>query len=77
MIDIYTPTGQLYKFDESTNRIIRNGIVVSSVEAEPVFSDVTNRSNPPTFAGVWLKTTGQIITRSGQIHHVSDVNAVL
>ena len=77
MIDIYTPTGDNYRFDESTGRVFKNGIVIPSTICEPVFSDCTNRNNPPVFAGLYQKNLGQIITRSGQTHPVSDINSVL
>ena len=76
MIDIYTSDG-IYRYDEESNRIIKNGVVLSSSQVEPVFSDVTNRSNPPVFSGIWRKDTNQIITRSGNTHDVSDINSVL
>lgn len=76
MIDIYSSTGDLYRYDEETNRLFKNDVVLSSVTAEPVFSDVTNRSNPPIYSGIFLKSIGKILTRSGNIHPVSDINAV-
>lgn len=76
MIDIWTSKGELYRFDEETGRVLRNDVVIPSYKVEPIYSDVTNRSNPPVFSGLWLKETNQIVTRAGNIHPVSDINAV-
>lgn len=77
MIDIYSSTGDYYRFDEETGRITKNNIVVPSYKAEPVFSDVSNRSNPPVFSGIWMKDTDQILMRSGNIHPVTDINSII
>lgn len=76
MIDIPTVTGDYYRFDEETGRIFKNGVVCPSHTYEAVYSDVTNRSNPPVFSGIWRKDMNIIITRSGNQHPVSDINSV-
>ena len=76
MIDIYTSKGELYRFDEETGRIMKNDVIQPSYKCEPIYSDVTNRSNPPVFSGIHLRDLDMILTRAGNYHPVSDINAV-
>lgn len=77
MIDIVDTSGHIYKFDEETGRIFKDDVLVPSIIAEPVYSDVTNRSNPPVFSGIHFIKEGKILTRAGNFHQVSDENSVL
>lgn len=77
MIDIISVKGELYRFDEETGRIMRDGVIQPSYKCEPIYSDVTNRSNPPVFSGIWLKDLNMILSRAGNYSPVSDINAVL
>lgn len=77
MIDIVTSTGSVYRFDEETGIITKDNVVQPSYKCEAVYSDVTNRSQPPVFSGIYFKETNQLLTRSGNIHPVSDINSVL
>ena len=52
MIDIITIKGEKYGFDENTQRIFKDGVVIPKTVAEPVYSG-PNLS----FSGILLKTT--------------------
>ena len=38
MIEIYTLTGNKYSFDPETSRIFKDGVLMTSVQVEPVYS---------------------------------------
>ena len=45
MIDIYnTITGEKYSFDEDTQRIFKDGYLLSSAQAEPIYSSLDEDS---------------------------------
>lgn len=77
MIDIVDQSGHVYKFDEETGRLFKDDVVIPKYQAEPVYSDITNRNNPPVFAGIHFIQDGKILTRGGNFHQISDENSVL
>lgn len=77
MINIVTKKGDLWSWDEEKGLIYKNNQVVSSVNAEPVFSEPSNKNNPPVFAGILLKDLGKILTLSGKMNTIVDPNVVL
>lgn len=76
MIDIITLKGERYSFDEETQRIFKDGVLLSSVNVEPVYSGLGNDSIPK-FSGLLLKDTNSILSLSGKISPVTDINAIV
>ena len=74
MIDIYTLKGERYSYDENTMRLFKDGVLLSSAVAEPVFQD--NGSEIPEFAGVYLKDSNKVVSLSGNINTVTDPNSI-
>jgi hypothetical protein len=75
MIDIVTIKGEKYSFDETTQRIFKDGILLSSVNVEPVYSKVS-KDSPYTFSGILLKESRSILSRSGKISPITDINLI-
>jgi hypothetical protein len=73
MIDIISFKGETYRFDPETERIFKGGKLLGSDEVEPVYSDVDKN---PTFAGILLKDIGAILSRSGKINTLTDINSI-
>lgn len=74
MIDIITIKGDLWSYDPENIRIFKDGKLVSSDEAEPVFNDTDTEE--PGFSGIYLKTTNQIISRSGKVNTIDNPNNI-
>lgn len=75
MIDIATIKGELYSYDPDTLRIFCDGKLLSSAKVEPVYS-LNDNTEMPEFAGILLKDTGNILSRSGKINKITDINAI-
>jgi hypothetical protein len=73
MIDIISFKGELYRYDPETERIFKDGRLIPSTEAEPVYSNV---DNSPSFSGIYLKGIESILSRSGKINSITDINSV-
>lgn len=73
MIDIVTKDGELYRFDPDTGRIYKDGFLLTSTVAEPIYSDVNEETR---FSGIYLKATGQILTLSGNKNPITNINAI-
>ncbi len=73
MVEILSSTGELYKYDQETDRLYKDGFLLSSTTAEPVFSDVNGNTK---FSGIYLKNTNQILTLSGNLNPVTNSNAI-
>ena len=76
MIDIVTIKGERYSFDESTQRVFKDGMLLSSVNVEPVYSRLSSESIPE-FSGLLLKDSNSILSRSGKISPITDINAIV
>lgn len=77
MIDIVTITGEKYSFDPDTERVFKDGRLLSSTIVEPVYSGF-NDLTPPTFSGLFLKGINSIVSLSGKINPIiTDINSVL
>lgn len=76
MIDIFSSRGELYRFDESSQIIYKDGFVVPKSEAEPVFGGNGFEDTVPEFSGIWIKATNSILTRSGKINPITDPNTL-
>jgi len=77
MIEIYSEKGEHFRFDPSTNRLFRDGFVISTVEAEPVYSNTSDPNEPPTFSGIFFKGRGELLSLSGKYNPISDINSVI
>lgn len=75
MIEIISEKGERYSYDPGTDRIFRDNVLVSSVEAEPVFS--SSDSGIPRFSGIYLKNLGKILSLSGKYSQLSDPNTII
>ena len=73
MIEIVSFKGEVYKYDQETGRIFKSGYLVPSDIAEPVYSDL---SGEPVFSGIYLKNEDAILSRSGKINSVTDINSI-
>ena len=73
MIEIISFKGETYKFDPNTERIFMGGRLLDPSEAEPVYSDVDKN---PEFAGILLKSINSILSRSGKINEITDINSI-
>lgn len=77
MIEIQSEKGEFIKYDPSTGRIFRDGYVVSSVEAEPIFSNTSDSNLVPKFSGIFFKGRGEILSLSGKYSQISDLNSII
>ena len=73
MITIVTIKGEKYSFDETTQRIFKDGVLLTSVQVEPIYSR-PSRDTEPVFSGILLKDTGSVLSRSGKISPITDIN---
>lgn len=76
MKDIVTLRGIKYSYDERTGRIFKEGQVLTSSQAEPVYSYLGDSSWEPVFGGILLKDIGSILTLNGKISPVTDPNTI-
>lgn len=75
MIEITTIKGDKYSYDETNQRIYKNNILLTSAQAEPVFSNITD-DQLPRFSGIYLKDNNSIVTLSGKINPTTDINSI-
>ena len=75
MIEVVTIKGEKYSFDESTQRIFKDGVLVPGTAAEPVYSSIEH-GKLPTFSGILLKTTNSILSLSGNINPITNINNI-
>jgi hypothetical protein len=71
-IDIYCENGSRYSFEEETGFIRKDDMIMPSNLVQPVFIQPSNEDIPPQLSGLWLKSEGKIICRSGKISPVID-----
>lgn len=75
MVEIYTVKGESYSFDPITQRIFRDGVFIPRSEVEPVYSG-NGKDTEPVFSGFYVRSNNTIITRSGNIKQVVDINSI-
>jgi len=75
MTEIYTVKGEKYSFDPETERIFKDGILLSSVQAEPIYSNFSEEE-APRFSGIYLKSIESILSLSGKINPITDINTI-
>lgn len=73
MIDIITVKGEKYSFDEETDRVFKDGHLLSSVNVEPIYSDINDF---PRFSGLFLKDINSLLSLSGKINQITDANSI-
>lgn len=71
MIDIITIKGEKYSFDENTQRIFKDGVVVPGTAAEPVYSGPIL-----SFSGILLKTSKSVLSLNGNINPATNINSI-
>lgn len=74
-INILTRRG-LYTFDPDSQRIFKDDMYLSRNIAEPIFCGNDEGEEEPMFAGIYLVTSDEIITRTGNIKKVTDISAI-
>jgi hypothetical protein len=75
MIEIITIKGEKWSFDEDTKRLYRGNTLVPEVEAEPVYSYL-DKSLPPEFCGIYVKSINSIISMSGNINKITNADSI-
>lgn len=75
MKEIVTLKGEVYSFNEETGRIFKDGILIPESQAEPIYSAVSD-DFPPKFSGIYLKNQNVIVSVSGKVNQVSDINSI-
>lgn len=70
MTEITTIKGEKYSFDENTQRIFKDGILVPSTAAEPVYSAGFS------FSGILLKASKSVLSLNGNINPVTNINSI-
>ena len=68
--------GERYSFNPDTERIFKDGKVLLSSQASPVYSHLGRKDNPPKFSGIWLKEINSILTLNGKINPIVDINTI-
>lgn len=75
MIEIVTKKGEVYSYDESTQRLFKDNRYIPRTEIEPVYSD-NGQDKEPVFSGLYIKSSNSIITLTGNIKPVVDINSI-
>lgn len=76
MIEIKTIVGNdIYAFDEASQKIFKNGVVLPSVSCEPIYS-CFDESDVPKFSGIFLKDRNAIVSLSGVISPITDTDQI-
>ena len=64
--------GNSYEYNPANGLISKNGVIVSGVDYEPVFSNYPDNTAPPFFVGILLKRTNTVLSMSGKISRIVD-----
>lgn len=75
MIEIVTKKGEVYSYDESTQRLFKDSRYIPRTEIEPVYSG-NGQDKEPVFSGLYVKSSNSIITLTGNIKPVVDINSI-
>lgn len=76
MIEIHTKGGEDYRFDPSTERLFKGELFIPRSEIEPLYSGNGRENSAPTFSGLWVKNKNQIITLTGNVKPLTDLNLI-
>lgn len=74
MIDIFTISGERYSYDEDTARLFKDGKLLSSTIAEPLYKNT--EEGTPKFMGIYLKGNNKILSLSGNLNSITDPNTI-
>lgn len=74
-INIQSPIGN-FNFDTETELILKDGVVTSRSDYEPVFLNHPDRKTPPELSGILIVKENKIISRSGNINPLTDSNTI-
>ena len=72
METIQTKNGDVWGYDPSDKRIYLNGKVVQTASATPLFFN----NGYPEFCGIYNRDNNTIITKSGQINKVTNIDSI-
>lgn len=75
MIEITTGKGEHYTFDPETERLFKDGVFISKNLIEPVYSG-NGKDSEPVFAGLYVKANNTIITRTGNVKPLVNINSI-
>jgi len=75
MTEIYTIKGEKYSFDPETERIFKDGVLLGIEQVEPIYSKNTE-DNAPRFSGIYLKDINSILSLSGKINPITNINSI-
>ena len=75
MIDIFTISGDRYSYDEETERVFKDGKLLPSTIAEPLYQGF-NEDKTPKFSGIFLKLENKILSLFGNINPITDPNTI-
>lgn len=75
MIEIVSKTG-VYKFDPETERLFKDNIFIPKSEIEPLYSGNGRDKSAPSFVGLWIKNKNQVITLTGNVKPLVDINQI-
>lgn len=75
-IDIQTIQGDLFQYDPSNEFIYKNGAVTSRSEYEPVFMNHIDPNIPPSLSGIYIVKLNKVISLSGMINPLIDINQI-
>ena len=79
MIDIISRRGDRFVFDEDTELISMNGVIVPYSKYQPVYvrNEIKDGSVPPSFIGILNVSNNEIITLNGNVSKlISDDNEI-
>lgn len=74
MINISANDNNFYSYDEETEFIIKNGVITSSSDFEPVFTrDGKDEGGlPPIFIGIFDKKNNKLISINGKVNNLTN-----
>jgi hypothetical protein len=76
MIKIQSPRGgYMYEVDESTGKVYKDGKYLPKAQAEPAYCGNSDDSIP-SFIGIYFGDRGEILTKSGNLKKVVDINSI-
>lgn len=75
MIDIVTKKGEKYSFDPKTERLFKDGVLIPKATIEPVYCG-NGKDSEPVFAGLFVKASNSIITKTGNKKPIVDINSI-
>lgn len=76
MIDIINQkTGDQFSYEESNQRLFKNGQYLSRTVAEPVYTG-NNELGEPIFAGIYFPGSDELITLNGKTKRIVNQNTI-